>query len=197
MNKKAFAFCLALMLPAAAPAQPADRAKDHEQLRALLAQGADALNKRNFDAIAKNIHPNFTIITADSRKHVGLDAFRKYYTGLFEGPNAMLKNFETKVTADEETRFIDANTGVVYGTSQETYTFRDGDTRIMQTRWSAVTNKDQDGWKLVNVHFSTNVLDNPVVDGVKSFYLKLAIGAAVLGLVLGALLFALLRRRPA
>ncbi|HYR33657.1 MAG TPA: nuclear transport factor 2 family protein [Burkholderiales bacterium] len=198
--RKAFAFCLALALPCAALSQDrpgTDRSKDHEALRALLVQGADALNKRNFDAIAPNLHPNFTIITVDNRKHVGLDAFKKYYLGLFEGPGAVLKHFETKVVADDETRFIGANTGVVYGTSQETFTFADGDMRSMQTRWSAVTQKDNDRWKLVNVHFSTNVLDNPVIDGVKSFYKKLAAGAAVVGLLVGALLFALLRRRRA
>jgi uncharacterized protein (TIGR02246 family) len=206
MNKKAFALCLALILPAAALVQsasalaqpkPADRKEDHDALRTLLAQGAEALNKRNFDTIAKSVHPNFVIITADNQKHVGLDAFRKYYTGLFDGPNAVLKNFEAKVTADDETRFVEANTGVSYGTSQETYTFRDGDVRTMQTRWSAVMKKENDGWKLVNVHFSASVLDNPVVEGVKSFYVKLAIGAAVLGLLIGAALLALMRRRPA
>lgn len=191
-----FAFCLALAataLPAGALAQ--DRAEDHKELRALLAKGAEALNKRNFDAIAPSLHPSFTIITVDNRKHVGLDAFKKYYAAQFDGPGAVLKNFEAKVEADEETRFIDANTGVVYGTSRETYTFQDGDVRSMQTRWSAVTKKENGGWKLASVHFSSNLLDNPVLDGVKSFYQKLAIGAAIAGLLVGALLLALLRRR--
>jgi ketosteroid isomerase-like protein len=195
--KRALAFCLVLAVCALPAAAQPDRAKDHDALRALLAKGAEALNKRNFDAIAPSLHPNFTIITADNRKHVGVDAFKKYYLGLFDGPDAMLKNFETKVVADEETRFIDANTGVVYGTSTDTFTFKDGDVRSMQTRWSALTQKDPDGWKLVNVHFSANVLDNPVIDGVKSFYQKLIVAAAILGLLIGALLYALLRRRPA
>jgi ketosteroid isomerase-like protein len=202
MKNKMRASCFALMLlvPAgAALAQSptgADRTADHEALRGLLAKSVQALNTRNFDAIAPSVHPSFTIITSDNRKHVGLDAFRKYYAGLFNGPDATLKNFETKVVADEETRFIDVNTGVVHGTSQDTYSFTDGDVRTMQTRWSAVTRKEGDGWQLVNVHFSSNVLENPVLDGTRSFYQKLAAGAAVVGLLLGILLTALLRRRP-
>jgi ketosteroid isomerase-like protein len=199
--KRAVAYRVALcacLLPSAVLGQtpPAGRADDHDALRALLVKGVDALNKRNFDAIAPNVHPSFTIITVDNRKHVGLDAFKKYYFGLFEGPGAVLKNFETKAVADEETRFVDVNTGIVYGTSQDVYTFKDGDVRAMETRWSALTKKDSDGWKLVNVHFSTNLLDNPVIDGVKSFYRKLAAGAGVLGLLVGGLLVALVRRRP-
>jgi len=182
---------------ALAQGKPAARAEDHAALRGILENGVEALNKRKFDVIAANVHPNFTIITVDNGKHVGLDAFKKYYLGLFEGPGAILKNFQTKAIADEETRFIDANTGLVYGTSEDVYTFADGDVRTMQTRWSALTQKDAGGWKLVSVHFSTNLLDNPVLDGVKSFYKKVAVGAALLGLLLGGLLVALLRRRPA
>ena len=194
-------FCfvsLTLILAAGASAQApqtAERAKDHDVLRALLVRGAEALNKRNFDAVAPSLHPAFTIITADNQKHVGLDAFKKYYLGLFDGPNAVLSKFETRVAVDDETRFIDADTGVVYGTSQETYQFKDGDVRTMQTRWSAVTKKEAGDWKLVNVHFSANVLDNPVLDATKSFSKKLAAGGAVIGLVVGVLLMALLRRR--
>jgi ketosteroid isomerase-like protein len=198
-NIRVFCFVLLpLILAAGAWAQgpqSAELAKDHDALRALLVRGAEALNKRNFDAVAPSLHPAFTIITADNQKHVGLDAFKKYYLGLFEGPNAVLSKFETRVTADDETRFIDAGTGVVYGTSQETYQFKDGDVRTMQTRWSAVTKKEAGDWKLVNVHFSANVLDNPVLDATKSVSKKLAAGGAVIGLVVGVLLMALLRRR--
>ena len=107
--RNVLAYCLALAafaLPAivAGQAQPAgDRAEDHKALRALLVNAAEALNKRSFDAIAPSLHPNFTIITVDNRKHVGFDAFKQYYLDLFEGRGAILKNFETKVVADEET----------------------------------------------------------------------------------------------
>ena len=165
-------------------------------MRALLVRGAETLNSRNFDAIAPSVDSGFTIITVDNQKHVGLDAFKKYYLGLFDGPNALLAKFETRVTADEETRFVDANTGVTYGTSQDTFHFKDGEVRTMQTRWSAVTKKDTGGWKLVNVHLSANVLDNPVLDATKSFSKKLVALGVVIGLVVGGLLVAFLRRRP-
>lgn len=196
------AFCLAFVLlavPAVTLAQaskPEDRAEDHAMLRALLAKGAEALNSRNFDAIAPSLDPNFTIITVDNQKHVGLDAFKKYYASLFDGPSAIFSKIEARVTADDLTHFVDPSTGITYGTSEETYHFKDGDVRTMRTRWSAVSKKEGGAWKLVTVHFSTNVLDNPVLDAAKSLTKKIAAAAAVIGLVVGVLLMFLLRRRP-
>lgn len=172
-----------------------DRTKDHEALRAILAKGAEALNSRNLDVVAPMLHPGFTIITVDNQKAVGIEAFRKYYEGLFEGPGAMLSKIEVRPVADEETRFLDADSGVVYGTSDETFHFKDGDVRTMKTRWSATVQKDGDAWKLVSVHFSASVLDNPLLAAAKSFAMKLAIGALVAGLLAGALLMLLLRRK--
>src|SRR2546428_660163 len=77
--------------------------------------GAEALNNRNSDAVAPGLHPASPIIRADNQKPVGLDALKKFSLALFDGPNPVLSKFETRVTADDETRFIDAGTGVVYG----------------------------------------------------------------------------------
>jgi uncharacterized protein (TIGR02246 family) len=198
MKRLVVGFAVLLCLFAGnAPAQsaPTDRPEDRAALRALLATGAEALNTRKFDAIATHLAPNFHIITVDAGKHVGLDDFRKYFAALLDGPNATLKDFKAELAIDEDTRFIDENTAMSHGVSKETYTFRDGDVRTMQSRWSAVTHKDAGDWKLVNIQFTANVLDNPVVQATKSFAQKLAIGLAVGGLVVGFLVALLLRRR--
>jgi ketosteroid isomerase-like protein len=187
---------LFIVLSGAANAQDkADREKDHEALRAILVKGAEALNTRNLDIVAPLLDPGFTIITVDNRKEVGLDAFKKYYAGLFDGPNAMFNKIEVHPVADELTRFLDENSGVVYGTSDDTFHFKDGDVRSMKTRWSATVQREGDGWKLVDVHFSANVLDNPLLAAAKAFATKLAIGGLIVGLVLGALLTLLMRRK--
>ena len=100
---------------------------------------------------------------------------------------------EVKPVSDELTRFVSDTSGVVYGVSDDAYTFRDGDVRTMKTRWSAVVQKDGDAWKLVNVHFSSNLLDNPMLDAAKSYAQRMAWIAGAVGLVVGALLMALLR----
>ena len=179
----------------AQPAQPTDHPEDRTALRAILTKGVEALNTRNFDAITSSLHPNFTIISVDNKKFVGVDAFKTYYQGLFDGPQSMLKKVDTNLVVDEATRFLDDHTGVVYGTSKDTYHFKDGDVRIMETRWSALTRKESDGWKLVNVHFSTDVFDNPILEATKAYARKIAIISGLGGLGIGILLMLLMRRR--
>lgn len=172
-----------------------ERKADHDALRELLVKSSQALNTRNLDSMAGALYPGFTVITVDNQKLVGLDALKKYYSGLFDGPNAVLAKLETKPVADELTQFLDETTGVVYGASDDTYIFKDGDTRTMKSRWSAVVAKDGSVWKVVNVHFSVNLFDNPLLDAAKTYTWKIAIIAGVAGLLVGALPMAFLRRR--
>lgn len=177
-------------------AQAEERKEDHDALRALLTKAAEALNSRNLDSVADSLHPGFTAITVDNQKLVGLDAFKTYFNGLFDGPQAMLTKMEVKPVADELTRFLGENTGVTYGTSEDTFHFKDGETRTMKIRWSAVVAKDADRWKLVSIHFSPNLLDNPMLEAAKDYGKKFSLIAGVGGLIVGAILMLLLRRRP-
>ncbi len=185
-----------LIFSLSASGQTADRTDDHAALRALLVKGAEALNTRNFDSIMPSLHPNFTVVTVDNQKLVGADAFKKYYLGLFEGPGALVNKIETKPVADELTQFVGDNTGITYGTSQDTFHFKDGEVRTMPTRWSAVAQKDNGTWKLVNIHFSANLMDNPALAAAKSYAGKIAAGSGILGLLIGLASMTLLRRRP-
>lgn len=199
ISKLCTTLALTLSLASTAWAQTApaeERKADHDALRAILAKSADALNTRKLDSVAGLLHPGFTVITVDNQKLVGLDALKKYYANLFDGPNALLTRLEVKPVADELTRFVSDTSGVVYGESDDTYNFRDGDVRTMKTRWSAVVQKDGDAWKLVNVHFSANLLDNPMLDAAKGYAKRMMWIAGIVGLAIGALLMLLLRRRP-
>ena len=181
--------------PPAAPAASEERSEDHEALRGLMKLATEALNTRNFDLIAPHLHPNFTVVTVDNRKFTSLNEFRTYWNGLFTGPGAVLKQIEARPEADALTEFLDADTGVTHGSSNDVYHFADGDVRTMHSRWTVVVEKAPDGWKLVKAHFSASILDNPILSAAKSMLCKAAGGAAVVGLVLGALIMALVKRK--
>ncbi|MBL8297632.1 MAG: hypothetical protein JNN30_04710 [Rhodanobacteraceae bacterium] len=195
------AVCMFVGGLAVAQTAPDPREADHEALRALMRTATEAVNTRKFDLLAPRLHAGFTVIAVDNTKLVGIDAFRTYWNGLFDGPNAPLIAVESKPVADELTLFLGENTGVVYGTSDDTFTFRknsvfkEGEKRSMKTRWSATVAKDGEVWKLVNVHFSANAFDNPMLDAAAGIVTRTAALAGVAGLVLGLLLTGLLRRR--
>lgn len=186
-----------MLLFGAAHAQEEERHPDHEALRGLLKTATEALTTRRFDAIAPLLHRDFTIITVDNRKLTSLEEFKAYWNALFEGEDAVLERIEVGAEADELTRFLDGDSGIAHGTSTDTYHFRNGDVRTMQSRWSAVVQQEDGVWKLVAVHFSANLLDNPVLDATRAGSLRLAGSALVGGLVLGVIVTWLVRRRRA
>jgi len=195
-SKIAFGALTLLTLGFATPASAQEeRSQDHEQLRALLKLGADALTTRQLDKIAPYLNPEFTLVTVDNRKLKGVGELQAYWNELFDGQTPLLKSMEAHPEADELTTFLDDNTGIVYGTSNDRYTFTDGEVRDMPSRWSAVVEKDGDAWKLVSVHLSANVLDNPVIDAVKTTAKRMTVMVGVVGLGIGLVIGFLLRRR--
>ncbi len=173
-----------------------ERSQDHDELRALLKRGAEALSTRQLDPMVPYLHPEFILVTVDNRKLKGIAELEQYWNELFDGEDAMLKGMEARPEADELTTFLDEDTGVAWGISNDRYTFTDGDVREMTSRWSAVVQKDGGIWKLVSVHFSANLLDNPVIDAAKSAAQNLMLIAGAAGLAVGLVVGFLLRRRP-
>jgi ketosteroid isomerase-like protein len=196
LGKMVFATFTLLTLSQATPAYAQEeRSQDHDQLRTLLKRGAEALTTRQLDAITPYLHPEFTLVTVDNRKLKGTDELQQYWNELFDGEAPLLKTVEVRPEADQLTTFLDDDSGVVYGTSNDRYTFADGDVREMTSRWSAVVQKDDDTWKLVSVHFSSNLLDNPVIDAAKNAARRMAIIAGIAGLLAGLVIGFVLRRR--
>lgn len=181
--------------PINASAQEARQA-DHEALRGILKTSKEALNSKNFDLLKPLLaKENFTIITVDNQKFTSLEKFSKYWDKLLKGNDAVLKDIQIDPSADSTTEFLADNVGVVDGTSNETYHFKDGDVRTMQTRWTAVVKQEDGAWKIVKVHFSSNVLDNPLLNAAKQAVERYALIAAIAGFAFGALVMGFLRRR--
>lgn len=186
---------LTLGLATQASAQE-ERSQDHDQLRALLKRGAEALTTRQLDPMAPYLHQDFTLVTVDNHKLKGIAELQGHLNELFDGESPMLKSMEVRPEADELTTFLDDDSGVVYGTSNDRYTFSNEEVREMTSRWSAVVQKDGETWKLVSVHFSANLLDNPVINAAKNTAKRMMIIVGGVGLAAGLAIGFLLRRRP-
>lgn len=173
----------------------ADVQADHEALRTLRTQATAALNANNFDQLAPLLDKNFTLTTVDNHKFTNLQDFKSYWSGLFSGEKAILKSITVDPEADALTEFLAPTVGLVHGTSTDTYLFTDGDVRKMHTRWTAVVKQEADGWKIVALHFSANLLDNPVLDAVKAKACWYAMGGVIAGFILGILVMLIFKSR--
>jgi len=162
-----------------------DRKADHEALRNILKVGTEALNSGNFDALAPLLHKDFTAVTVDNQKFTTIEAFKEHWNSLLKGDKRLIDRIVTQPVADDQTRFLRDDVGVVHGVSNDAYYFRDGEIRTMKARWTAVVAKENDQWKLVKLHMSANLLDNPVVDSLKQGLIRTAAIASIAFLLLG------------
>jgi ketosteroid isomerase-like protein len=184
--------CLVFLGAAIMSVQAQDRKADHDELRAMLRTATEAMNTRNINALAPLMHEKFSITTVDQRLFTNLNEFEAYFNGLF---GATLKSATFNPTADALTEFVGENIGLSHGTSSDTFVFADGESRQMNSRWTATLYKDNGKWKVLNIHIGTDLLDNPVVGALKSLLYKIGIGAGLAGLVLGVILGRIMRKR--
>ncbi len=181
---------LAFALSAQAP--PEERHADHEELRALLRTGTQALNARQVDALAPLFARQFVITTVDGRTFRDLAGFKSYIDQLY---GTQVEKIEFRPEAAELTQFVGADTGLSWGKSDDTYTFKDGDVRTMTSRWTATLTREDGRWKVAALHISANILDNPVVDATKRWIWIAAAIALVIGLIFGFLFRTVTTRR--
>ena len=178
------------LIAVAASAQEARHA-DHEELRAMLVTATNALNTRNFAALEPMFDPNCYVTTADGKSFRGLAAFKAYLDGLYA---SKIKSITFHPVADALTTFYGADSGVCAGSSTDIYTFNDGDSRTMTSRWTATVYRDGGHWKVAALHMSTSFLANPAIDATRRYACMIAIAALIAGLILGYVIRMMVKR---
>jgi ketosteroid isomerase-like protein len=189
---KAFSLALVLMSfvqsGAAAFAAADAREADHAALRALRDKAAVAINKQDITALASCFTKEFAFTAVNQTVLTNEAQMREFFDRMFKSSGALVTGLKTEPKADILTRFVDANTGVCYGSSMDTYTLKSGETVEMNVRWSAAVVKENGEWKVAIAHVGTDFLNNPVLDGAKSLAKKAAIWAGAGGLLAGGVL---------
>ena len=171
-----------------------NREADHAALRALRDKITQAIDSQDIKALASCFAKDFaftavnqTVLTNETQMQVFLDQ-------MFHSKDALVTSMKTEPKADILTRFVDANTGVCYGSSKDTYTMKTGKVVEMNIRWSATVVKEKGEWKVAIAHAGTDFLNNPVLEGVEKFTKVVGLVAGVIGLLVGLLAGRLLSR---
>lgn len=173
----------------------------HQELRALLQGIETAINTQKYGDLAQYFDEKLHVTTINQNvitTPAGIDAYFKEWFG--EG--GYLKKLDIKLNADGLTQLYgDAQNpswGLVYGDGIEQYQLVDGRYLDMKTRWTATVTKGQDGkWRILALHIGTNFYDNPIYHAVEQSRKYYALGGLVVGLLLGALGLAFVRRKRA
>lgn len=190
-----WAFAAFLFASPALVGQEADRAADHEALRALKTRVAEAVSRQDTQALATCMAKSYTFTTINQRRVTTPEQMQAVFHEFFQGPAGFLVSHTTRPEADELTRFLDERTGIATGVSKETYVLKGGKSVDLTVRWTATVVKEGDAWKVAAAHVGVDPLDNPMLAGATGFWKTVALGAGLGGLILGFLAAFLLRRK--
>lgn len=167
----------------AAPEVPMD--PDHVELRALGKALIDGIEKGDMDALEPLLHPNVVVTWQNGQVCKGVPAIRKFYADMAAQSKKTFQGYKVRPTADEPTiLYSNATAGVVYGYNVGHF-FLMGKEFEMPNRWTATMVKENGKWVLAGYHVSMNVLDNPLLNGVKKAGIIGAAIAAIAGVLIG------------
>ena len=167
---------------------------DHVALRALRDKAATAINTQDIKALASCFAKDFVFTAVNQTVLTNEAQMQDFFDRMFKSSDALVTSLKSEPTADILTRFVDANTGVCYGSSKDTYTMKSGEVVEMNVRWSATVVKENGEWKVALAHVGTDFLNNPVLDGAKALLKKVGVGAGVGGLLVGGILGVMIGR---
>ena len=175
-------FCVWL---AAVPAFAQSEDPAHAQLRAMRDDLLDAVNKRDMDRVLRHLHPDVVVTWQNAEVSRKPEGVRAYLSRMLEGPNSIVRSFNTSVAVDELTILHGGDSGVVSGTSRDQFELRAGRMFELASRWSATLVLHDGAWKIASFHSSTNLFDNPLLNAARRLLIVVGVGAALAGILAG------------
>ena len=173
----------------------------HEELRGLLQGIETAINTEKYSDLKQYFDEKLQVTTINQNVITTPEGIDAYFKEWF-GQGGYLKKLEIKLTPDALTELYgdpaNPSWGLVYGSGVENYQLSDGRFLPMKTRWTATVVKGGDGkWRILALHIGANFYDNPIFAAVKDSTKYYAAGGLAVGLLLGVLGLAFIRRKRA
>lgn len=171
----------------------------HEDLRGLLQGIETAINTQHYENLKQYFDESAHITTINQQVIATQDGIEAYFKDWF-GKGGYLVKLNIKLNPDALTKLYgdpdNPSWGLVYGSGVEDYQLTDGRFLPMKTRWTATVVKSADDkWRILALHIGANFYDNPIFSAVKDSTKYYAAGGLVIGLIMGALLMYLVKRK--
>ena len=172
-----------LLAPSLLHAQPEDPV--HAQLRAMRDDLLDAVNKRDMDRVLRHLNPDVVVTWQNAEVSRKPEGVRAYITRMLDGPNSIVRSFNTSIAVDELTILHGGDTGIAFGSSHDRFELRAGRAFELTGRWTATMVLDGGDWKIAAFHSSTNLFDNPMLNAARRLLVVVGAVAAVAGILVG------------
>src|SRR4051812_38132976 len=150
---------LLFALPAAAqgdapPADQAQLAAIHTELRAVKDRLVQAINTKNIGALMADVTPDIAFTAINNDTVVGADKVKAYYDKMLTGSSAFLNDFSMSAEADDLSRLYANNTiAVTTGRAEIMLDLRGGNAMkfTVPARWTATLSRQNGPWKLAAI----------------------------------------------
>lgn len=191
------AAALAMAFPASA--QPAPVASSppavdaagqaHADLRAMKDRLVAALNAKKPDAIRAELDPQVRLTTMDSVLSRGPDGAQAYYDRMLSGADRVLEDMKFTAEPDDlSLLYASDSVAITTGTAVANFRLVGGKELTVPLRWTATSVKRDGQWKVAAAQFGADMFDNPLLGAAKGLATWAAVGAGLIGLLLGWLL---------
>lgn len=190
-----FACAVVVFSGAVRAAQEDPHAADRKQLLKLMSEVLSAINEQNVDRMLTQFDDNATVTWLNAEVSRGKADIKAYYQRMVGGEQAILKKYLTQAKLGAPAKFY-GDIAVADGTTADEFFPWKRAVFKFDSRWSGTMAKSDGQWKLVSLHLSTNVFDNPLLDEYKQTLWYAAGGGFFAGLILMFIAMRFLRRAP-
>lgn len=161
-------------------------ASDRQSLLEKLTIVESALNNHDINKIIPLLKEDVIVAFINAEVTRNIPDLVAYYEKVISGSTAILKEYSTKATLAAPAR-IYGNIAMADGSTLDTYTLATGEVIEMKTIWSTVLVKENNDWKVSQLHFSANPFKNSIIESLKKNLLIIAIIAVIVSLVIGVI----------
>jgi ketosteroid isomerase-like protein len=194
--------CALSVAAANAQAQPARSSPPdetlHNELRALKDRAVAAVNKRDSDALMKELDPNIAFTAMNNEVVHGIADAKAYYQKMLVGAGRIVEDMSLTAEPDRPADLYEGGTvAVATGTSNAHFKLAVGTEFDVPLRWTATLRRSSDKWAIAGMHFSANMFENPILSTLERSTKWIAIGVGIVALLVGFTFGRWSRKRPA
>jgi len=177
-------------------AQDESHDADRDALIVILGGIEAALNAQDLSQALEYLDDNVIITYQDSTVTQGHSGATEYYNRMMEGAGAIVSDFSTKATVGAPAVFH-GDTAVAYGTNVDHYVLTAGLEMDLNANWSMTARKVDGEWKVIALHFSSDLFDNPLLNNSRRLTRIVGVAGVLAGMFLMWLIGWMRRRRSA
>jgi ketosteroid isomerase-like protein len=130
------------------------------------------------------LDPEVVVVFLNGEVARGIPQVQAYFDKVLDGSKAILKDYNTQATVGAPARFA-GNVAIADGTTKDNFTFADGSEMKVNTFWTVTLAKRDGDWKVLQLHFSSNFFNNPLVAAVERKLFMFAVIALLVGFAIG------------